>query len=671
MVKIFVNNEVTYVPFNSTVLEACESIGIEVPRFCFHERLSVAGNCRMCLVELEKAPKPVASCAMPVMNNMQIFTDTPLVKKAREGVLEFLLMNHPLDCPICDQGGECDLQDQAMFFGSDKSRFFEYKRGVEDKNCGPLIKTIMTRCIHCTRCVRFAMDIAGVEDLGTTNRGQDTEIGTYVGKVFQSELSGNVVDLCPVGALTSKPYTFIARPWELRSTETIDISDAVGSNIRVDFKETEVVRVLPRLNEELNEEWISDKSRFSFDALKIQRLDSPYVKENGGLIRSSWQVAMEKFKALLLKTPSSDISFMCSVNTDLDTLKEAKNFAASFGIQNFGYPRSFDINMDFSENYLCNTPLADVEQSDLCLLVGVNPRYEASMLNLKLRKRHRQGLYKTASIGVPHNQTYKTNVLGISPYTLLKISEGRHPLCKDLRISKRPLILYSSSLAERKDFSGLEKALGLIEAHLKKKVLTWNSLSFLNQESNQAGAFDIGIPSFNFSKAMSQKMCILLGSFREKELTKIIEDVSNETILIFIGTNGCEFTAKADLVLPTTTFLEKEGSFMNLEGRIQKTQKATAGPALVRDSLKIFQILRKSLNASEKKIYTGHDFLMINLNNKKKANYSFKKSTLSSVSRMPFSPFLTDFYISDSLSKYSITMAKCSSAYRMSFQNFF
>ena len=230
MVKVFINNEITYVPSNSTVLEACESIGIEVPRFCFHERLSVAGNCRMCLVELEKSPKPVASCAMPVMNNMQVFTDTPLVKKAREGVLEFLLMNHPLDCPICDQGGECDLQDQAMFFGSDKSRFFEYKRGVEDKNCGPLIKTIMTRCIHCTRCVRFAMDIAGVEDLGTTNRGRDTEIGTYVGKIFQSELSGNVVDLCPVGALTSKPYTFIARPWELRSTETIDISDAVGSN---------------------------------------------------------------------------------------------------------------------------------------------------------------------------------------------------------------------------------------------------------------------------------------------------------------------------------------------------------------------------------------------------------------------------------------------------------
>ena len=292
MVKVFINNEITYVPSNSTVLEACESIGIEVPRFCFHERLSVAGNCRMCLVELEKSPKPVASCAMPVMNNMQVFTDTPLVKKAREGVLEFLLMNHPLDCPICDQGGECDLQDQAMFFGSDKSRFFEYKRGVEDKNCGPLIKTIMTRCIHCTRCVRFAMDIAGVEDLGTTNRGRDTEIGTYVGKIFQSELSGNVVDLCPVGALTSKPYTFIARPWELPSTHPTDISDAVGSNIRVDFKETEVVRVIPRLNEKLNEEWKSIGTKASKKADKHEKNYINQIKKLGWL---GWSIS-NKFK---------------------------------------------------------------------------------------------------------------------------------------------------------------------------------------------------------------------------------------------------------------------------------------------------------------------------------------------------------------------------------------
>jgi NADH dehydrogenase/NADH:ubiquinone oxidoreductase subunit G len=515
------------------------------------------------------------------------------------------------------------------------------------------------------------MDIAGVEDLGTTNRGRDTEIGTYVGKVFQSELSGNVVDLCPVGALTSKPYTFIARPWELRSTETIDISDAVGSNIRVDFKETEVVRVLPRLNEELNEEWISDKSRYSFDALKIQRLDSPYIKKNEGLSACSWQVAIEEFKILLSETSSLQTSFLCSANTDLDTLKAAKSLVNTLGIKNFGYPRPFDLSLDFSDNYLCNISLADVEQSDLCLLVGVNPRYEASMLNLKLRKRHRQGLYKTASIGVPHNQTYNTEVLGVSPYTLLEISEGRHSLCKDLRAAKKPLILYSSSLAERKDFSGLEKALKLIEKNLKGKISEWNTLSFLNQESNQVGAFDIGINRFDFSKINTQKLCILLGSFREEELNKIIKNISNETKLIFIGTNGCEFTAKANLVLPIMTFLEKEGFYMNLEGRIQKTQKATSGPALVRDSLKILQILKKGLRIPKEKSFSEYDYQMVDLNKKLIIKSNFNKSTLSSVFRIPFSPFLTDFYISDSLSKYSTTMAKCSFAYRKSFQNFF
>lgn len=668
MVKVFVNNEATYVPSNSTVLEACESIGIEVPRFCFHERLSVAGNCRMCLVEIEKSPKPVASCAMPVMNNMQVFTDTPLVKKAREGVLEFLLMNHPLDCPICDQGGECDLQDQAMIFGSDKSRFFEYKRGVEDKNCGPLIKTIMTRCIHCTRCVRFAADIAGVEDLGTTNRGRDTEIGTYVSKVFQSELSGNVVDLCPVGALTSKPYTFIARPWELRSTETMDVSDAVGSNIRVDFKETEIVRVLPRLNEDLNEEWISDKTRYSFDSLKIQRIDSPYVKEKGSLKQCSWQKAVEEFKKKVIKTPSSEINLICSVNADIETLQNAKLFANSLGIQNFGYPRPFDFCLDFSKEFLCNTPLAEIEQSDFCLLVGVNPRYEASMLNLKLRKRHRQGLFKTASVGVPHNQTYKTDVLGISPQTLVKISEGKHSICKDLRNAKKPLILYSASLAEREDFSGLNKVLRVIEENVSTKDSCWNCLSFLNQESNQAGAFELGLGKFDFSKLNSKSLCILLGSFREEELMNIFKGISPESTLVFVGTNGCEFTAKADIILPTTTFLEKEGLYMNLEGRVQKANKATTGPSLVRDPSRILQILTKRVSGSEKTVET--DYPVVNLIKRTFSRISTKDYKKSTISRLPFSPFLTDFYVSDSLSKNSTTMAKCSSVYRAGFENF-
>jgi len=667
MIKVFINNEAAYVPFNSTVLEACESVGIEVPRFCFHERLSVAGNCRMCLVEIEKTPKPVASCAMPVMNNMQVFTDTPLVKKAREGVLEFLLLNHPLDCPICDQGGECDLQDQAMFFGTDKSRFFEDKRGVEDKNCGPLIKTIMTRCIHCTRCVRFAADIAGVEDLGTTNRGRDTEVGTYVSKVFQSELSGNVIDLCPVGALTSKPYAFIARPWELRSTETIDISDAVGSNIRVDFKETEIVRVLPRLNEDINEEWISDKSRFNFDSLKKQRLDSPYLRKNESLQPCSWEIAIEELKGLLSVTQASKTSILCSVNSDIKTLESVKTLAGNLGIQNIGYPRDLDINTDFSENFLCNTSLGNIAEADFCLLVGTNPRYEASMLNLKLRKRFRRGLFKVASVGIPHNLTYSTEVLGISPKTLVDIAEGKHSLCKDLRKAKKPIVLYGASLAERKDFSGLKKVFSVLAKNTNLLTSKWNGFCFLNQEANQAGAFELGLRAFDFSKLHEQEVCLLLGSFRNEELEYLEKKIPSNTKLVFVGTNGCEFTAKAHQILPTTTFLEKEGIYMNIEGKTQKALKATTGPSLVRNESSILTLLIKKLS-SDKKEQFSH--LESSLSKRQTFFAGILETTPSIVSGTAFSPFLTDFYTSDSISKHSTTMAECSNTYRASFKNF-
>lgn len=667
MIKVFINNEVAYVPSNSTVLEACESIGIEIPRFCFHERLSVAGNCRMCLVEIEKTPKPVASCAMPVMNNMQVFTDTPLVKKAREGVLEFLLLNHPLDCPICDQGGECDLQDQAMFFGSDKSRFFEDKRGVEDKNCGPLIKTIMTRCIHCTRCVRFAADIAGVEDLGTTNRGRDTEVGTYISKVFQSELSGNVIDLCPVGALTSKPYAFIARPWELRSTETVDISDAVGSNIRVDFKETEIVRVLPRLNEGINEEWISDKTRFNFDSLKKQRIDSPYIKRNKSLEPCSWEVAIEELRSLLSKTDSSKISILCSANSDIKTLELIKTLAGNLGVKNIGYPRALNVNMDFSENFLCNTSMADISESDFCLLVGTNPRYEASMLNLKLRKRFRRGLFKVASVGVPHNLTYNTSVLGISPATLISIAEGKHSLCKELKKAKKPILIFGASLAERKDFSGLKNVFSILAKNTNLITSEWNGLCFLNQEANQAGAFEIGLKPFDFSNLQEQNVCILLGSFRTEELAYLEKRISFDTKLVFIGTNGCELTAKAHQILPTTTFLEKEGTYMNVEGKIQKALKATTGPSLVRNESSILTILTKKLSSSKEEQFSSLE----NTVSKRQTFFANILETRPSiVSNIPFSPYLTDFYTSDSISKLSTTMAECSNTYRASFKNF-
>jgi NADH dehydrogenase (ubiquinone) Fe-S protein 1 len=356
MITVFINNEIAYVPSNTTILEACEFIGIEIPRFCFHRRLTVAGNCRMCLVEIQKSPKPIASCATPVINNMQIFTNTPLVKKSRESVLEYLLVNHPLDCPICDQGGECDLQEQTILFGSDTTRFFDNKRSVENKFFGALVKTVLTRCILCTRCVRFAHDIAGVETLGTTSRGVTTEINFYIQKIFQSELSGNVIDLCPVGALTAKSYTFGARPWEIRSLNAIDLTDAVGSNIRVDFKEKEVIRILPRLKESLNDEWISDKARFNFDYLKKQKVDLWWVRQHKyskpnlfrqDLIKTSFRKALHGNPQLQKK------HILCSVNTDIGFLIKIKSVADILGIKNIGFSRIFFLNTDFSENFLC------------------------------------------------------------------------------------------------------------------------------------------------------------------------------------------------------------------------------------------------------------------------------------------------------------------------------
>ena len=377
MLKVTVDGVEVFVEKGSTVLQACEAVGIEIPRFCYHERLSIAGNCRMCLVEIEKTPKPVASCAMPTMNGMKIFTDTPLVKKAREAVLEFLLLNHPLDCPICDQGGECDLQDQAVAFGSDRSRYFETKRGVEDKNCGPLIKTIMTRCIHCTRCVRFATEVAGVEDLGTTGRGRETEIGTYVEKVFGSELSGNVIDLCPVGALTSKPYAFMARPWELRSTESIDISDAVGSNIRIDSRGTEILRILPRFNESVNEEWISDKARFGYDGLRYQRLDSPHIRqtvyENGQkvsrLCEASWEEAFQKIRYELEACESpSQVGGVIGDLVDSESAFAFKDFFQRLGSSNVVSEEESFLSDNLPSSYSFNSTIAALEEAAIVLL---------------------------------------------------------------------------------------------------------------------------------------------------------------------------------------------------------------------------------------------------------------------------------------------------------------
>ena len=411
---------------NTSILQACEIADVVIPRFCYHERLSVAGNCRMCLVEVEKMPKLQASCAVPVSPNMSIKTNTPSVKKAREGVLEFLLINHPLDCPICDQGGECYLQDQSLIYGGDRSRFKEFKRAVEDKNCGPLIKTIMTRCIHCTRCVRFANEVVGVPEFGTSGRGNFIEISTYVDKLFTSELSGNVIDLCPVGALTSKPYAFLSRPWELKSIESIDLFDSIHSNIRVDTRGYEIVRILPRLNENINEEWISDKARFSFDGLSTQRLSEPLIKDsNGDLKPASWLEAINLIFKKMKETQPNKVAFSIGNFCDLETLTYLHKIRLLLNGVILNQSNENFLNTDNPTFYKFNTSLSNISKSDVCLLLGVNPRTDGPLLNYYLRKRFLSGNFKVGYIGSHLNLTFPTYHLGNSIDTVSSVLEGK------------------------------------------------------------------------------------------------------------------------------------------------------------------------------------------------------------------------------------------------------
>ncbi len=437
MPKIFINDKEIDFQEGMTVLQACELAGSEIPRFCYHERLSIAGNCRMCLVEMEKSPKPIASCAMPAAEGMKIKTNTQMVEKARKGVMEFLLANHPLDCPVCDQGGECDLQDQSLYYGFDKSRFKENKRMVRDKYMGPLIKTQMTRCIHCTRCIRFATEVAGVSELGAIGRGEDMEITTYLEKSMMSELSANVIDLCPVGALTSKPYAFEARPWELKKTESIDVMDAVGSNIRVDTYGWEVKRILPRLNNDINEEWISDKTRYACDGLLKQRLDKPYIRKNGKLEKSSWDETLNLVCEKIKDTPKQSICGHLGDMASIETANSFKNLLNSLGINHYDFrEKPFYINPDNRSHYLFNTSIKKIEESDFIVLVGTNPRLEATMLNARIRKTFLNKKLPIYSIGNPGDLTYDYKVIGENTQDLRDLINNKTEISKQFTKSK-------------------------------------------------------------------------------------------------------------------------------------------------------------------------------------------------------------------------------------------
>src|SRR6266852_1469072 len=493
MPKLTIDGQEVEVPPGTTVLQACQRIGVEVPHFCFHERLAIAGNCRMCLVEQEKAPKPIASCAMPATDNMVIHTKSEKAQKARKGVMEFLLINHPLDCPICDQGGECDLQDQAMAYGFDRGRFEENKRAVKDKDFGPLIKTSMNRCIHCTRCIRFATEIAGVEELGATGRGENMEIGTYVEKALTSELSGNMIDLCPVGALTSKPYAFIARPWELRKTESIDVLDGVGSNIRIDARGPQVMRVLPRLNEEINEEWISDKSRFAVDGLMHKRLDRPYVRRDGRLIEASWGEAFGVIAERFGKLPAARIAALAGDLVDVEAMLALKELMAGLNSPNLDC-RQDGAKLDPScrAGYIFNSTIAGIEQADACLLIGTNPRWEAALVNARLRKRHLAGGFKIAAIGPALDLTFAIEQLGSGPDLIDDIADGKHGWSEILRSAKKPMLILGTAALARSGGARilasarrLAETTGMIQSGR-------NGFNVLHSAAARVGGLDIG-----------------------------------------------------------------------------------------------------------------------------------------------------------------------------------
>ncbi len=576
MPKLTIDGVEIEVDAGLTVLQACEIAGREIPRFCYHERLSVAGNCRMCLVEMERAPKLIASCAMPVDDGMIIITDSETIRQARKGVMEFLLINHPLDCPICDQGGECDLQDQSIGFGYDRSRYSEEKRTVKNKNFGPLVSTVMTRCIHCTRCIRFATEIVGVPELGATGRGEHTEVGTYVEKTLSSELSGNIIDLCPVGALTSKPYAFNARPWELKKTESIDVMDALGANIRIDTRGAEVLRIVPRNNDDVNEEWISDKSRFACDGLRRQRLDQPYIRQDGKLQAASWGEAFAVVAAKVKATSGSKIAAIAGDQADCESMYALKKLLESLGSANMDCRQDGAAVGDGSRaGYLFNSTIAGIEEADAILIVGSNPRLESPVLNARIRKRFLKGNVSIGVIGEETDLTYRYDYLGAGPDSLLDVSDGSHKFAKVLNEAEIPMIIVGSSVLTREDGAAVLSTARKIAESTGMISDGWNGFNVLHTAASRVGGLDLGFTpdegGADIKEIISGGMDVvyLLGA-DEIDMTAL-----DNTFVIYQGHHGDAGAHRADVIFPGAAYTEKNATYVNLEGRVQRTQLAS------------------------------------------------------------------------------------------------
>ncbi len=680
MTKLIIDGKEIDVPAEYTLLQACEAAGAEIPRFCYHERLSIAGNCRMCLVEVKGGPKPVASCAWGVRDCRpgpkgeppEITTRSPMVKKAREGVMEFLLINHPLDCPICDQGGECDLQDQAMGYGVDTSRFAENKRAVDDKYLGALVKTSMNRCIQCTRCIRFSAEVCGTPEMGATGRGEDMEITTYLEHALTSELQGNLVDLCPVGALTSKPYAFAARPWELGKTQSIDVMDGLGSAIRVDTRGREVMRILPRVNDAVNEEWISDKARHIVDGLRTQRLDRPYVRENHKLRAVTWP---EAFAAIAAKAGRIDgkrvgaIAGGLAAVEDMFALKELLSRWGSTSLAVEG-GHAFDRGAGRG-SYIFNPTIAGIEKADALLIVGSNPRKEAAVLNARIRKRWRTGQLKIGLIGANVDLTYHYDHLGAGPDTLSEFASGKNKFAEVLKTAKNPIVLVGSGAAARHDGAAVLSLAARVAVDCGAIRDDWNGFAVLHDTASRVGALDIG-----FAPGKDGLSAAQMTTFGTLDLLFLLGadeiDVPDGTFVVYIGTHGDRGAHRADVILPSAAYTEKSAIYVNTEGRVQMTGRASFPPGEAREDWAIVRALSEvlgkklpydSLAAVRQGMFkaTPHLMRMDHIEPGSVADIKALAGKDGSLEKAPFKSSVGDFYLTNPIARASAVMAECSS----------
>lgn len=675
MPKLTIDGKEIEVDAGLTVLQACELAGAEVPRFCYHERLPLSGNCRMCLVDMERAPKPVASCCMPVADGQVVHTNTDKVKKMRESVMEFLLINHPLDCPICDQGGECDLQDQAVAFGSGLSRFTETKRAVPEKNFSPLIRGVMTRCIHCTRCVRFASEIAGSPELGGVYRGEHLEIGTYVDNAISSELSGNMIDLCPVGALTSAPYAFQARPWELKKTESIDVLDAVGCNIRVDTRGNEVMRIVPRLHEDVNEEWLGDKSRFACDGLGRQRLDKPYVKKDGKLQPATWDEAFAAIKAKVDSMDGSKIAALAGDTVDVEAMTALKDLLANLGSHTMDCRQEGSaVDPSVRASYLFNTTIAGIEDADALLIIGSNPRIEAPVLNARIRKRYLAGGFPVGVVGPEADLTYKYEHFGDDAAILNEIASGKHEFAKVLKTAKKPMVIIGAGALMRADGAAILAVAKTIADATGMVTDGWNGFNVLQTAASRVGGLDIGfapvkggLDTAGILDACGEgkiEVLYLLGA-DGMEPGKL-----SDTFIIYQGHHGDSGAHMADVILPGAAYTEKNATYVNTEGRVQRGHLAVFAPGEAKEDWAIVRalsgVLGKTLTyntlAEVRARMAAINPVFAALDTVQSAEWS-DFGTAGDLQPKPLSSHIRNFYMTDPISRASETMAACTAEF--------